>query len=366
MRLKFNIGIMFLFVSTAIFWFVSGAFSEKINGYSELDKILQQSGINTDNYKTEIENIKLSVKDQFARKRKEVSFDKPIEIIPISPKYISISIEAKVKLEGATAAQEKKSVITVLMERSLTNNLEAVTFLAWSGEKDMKEYESLNVEKLCQYYREYRKVEDCYPTKQVATETKDAPKQDKAKSGFFTISADSISSGTIKADYIDPVIARDNEVDEKVKAVSSTVYTKEYVDKLNERIQKLETILMGSVQTTKDQLSNVTSLNTRIEKMEASITKLEQALSKMDKQMAQIAQIDSLLKGVSRQGDDIIFSRVNIKLNNGSGKSEGSGNGLGNLVLGYNQDKVVNTKNVSHSAVIGSMLKIQGSNPHFQ
>ena len=70
-----------------------------------------------------------------------------------------------------------------------------------------------------------------------------------------------------------------------------------------------------------------------------------------------IRQLSTLLKGVSRQKNDITFSGVNLHLVNGTGRTEGEDNGLGNLVVGYNESRTeghVSKHTGSHNVIIGS------------
>jgi len=64
-----------------------------------------------------------------------------------------------------------------------------------------------------------------------------------------------------------------------------------------------------------------------------------------------------LFDGVTRQGNDITFSGVNVHIVNGAGSTLYA-NGLGNLIVGYNETRGegVDTRTGSHNIVVGSML----------
>ena len=70
----------------------------------------------------------------------------------------------------------------------------------------------------------------------------------------------------------------------------------------------------------------------------------------------QLAQVTALLENVSRQGNDITFSGVNVHIVDGSGGTAGTVNGLGNLIVGYNETRNDGTDNRtgSHNIVVGS------------
>ncbi|NQT19224.1 MAG: hypothetical protein HQ592_05930, partial [Planctomycetes bacterium] len=54
---------------------------------------------------------------------------------------------------------------------------------------------------------------------------------------------------------------------------------------------------------------------------------------------ARIASLEALLAGVSRAGSDITFSAVNVQIVNGTGSTDGAVNGVGNLIVGYNEER---------------------------
>ena len=71
-------------------------------------------------------------------------------------------------------------------------------------------------------------------------------------------------------------------------------------------------------------------------------------------QNATINTLVNLLDGVTRDGDDIIFSGVNVNIVNGTDTTDGIVNGLGNLIVGYNELRVSgNDRTGSHNIVVG-------------
>lgn len=72
-----------------------------------------------------------------------------------------------------------------------------------------------------------------------------------------------------------------------------------------------------------------------------------------------VEQLQALLEGVARVDDNIIFNGVNVQLVNGTGSTYDQINGLGNLIIGYNEDDLnsyggYRTRTGSHNLVIGS------------
>jgi len=69
---------------------------------------------------------------------------------------------------------------------------------------------------------------------------------------------------------------------------------------------------------------------------------------------SRIAQLEDLLEGVTRTGQDIEFSGVNVHIVNGQGTTDGAVNGFGNLIVGYNELRPSdNDRSGSHNVVIG-------------
>ncbi len=66
----------------------------------------------------------------------------------------------------------------------------------------------------------------------------------------------------------------------------------------------------------------------------------------------QIATLQDLLQHFSRNGDEITISGANLKIVNGSGSTDGTVNGLGNLIVGYNEQGSP-VPGGSHNIVLG-------------
>ena len=67
-----------------------------------------------------------------------------------------------------------------------------------------------------------------------------------------------------------------------------------------------------------------------------------------------VNNLTALLSGVTRNGSNIHFSGVNVHVDNGSGNTNGAVNGLGNLIVGYNEERFFgNDRTGSHNIVVG-------------
>jgi hypothetical protein len=66
----------------------------------------------------------------------------------------------------------------------------------------------------------------------------------------------------------------------------------------------------------------------------------------------EVSALQALLAGVTRNGSTLLFSGMNLQLESGSGATNGQVNGLGNLIIGYNENPGSQTG--SHNLVLGN------------
>ena len=91
-------------------------------------------------------------------------------------------------------------------------------------------------------------------------------------------------------------------------------------------------------------VEHISDLEDRITQLEATISTQNEADS----------QLISILEGVTRDADDIIFTGVNLCIVNGTDPADETINGLGNLIVGYNQLRDSgNIRTGSHNIIVG-------------
>ncbi|MGE3538008.1 MAG: hypothetical protein AB7N91_11325 [Candidatus Tectimicrobiota bacterium] len=67
-----------------------------------------------------------------------------------------------------------------------------------------------------------------------------------------------------------------------------------------------------------------------------------------------IRDLEAKLACMSKEGDAVLFDGCNVYIRSGSGQTEGAVNGLGNLIIGYNEASGDNIQRTgSHNLVIG-------------
>ncbi|MCP4136459.1 MAG: hypothetical protein GY754_36155 [bacterium] len=98
---------------------------------------------------------------------------------------------------------------------------------------------------------------------------------------------------------------------------------------------------------------------TQMDSMRNEIETLKEAVSNIpeggsEPATGETSDLSEVFSGVSRTGDTIVFSGVNVQILNGTGSTDGEVNGLGNLVIGYNESRTYgNDRTGSHNMVVG-------------
>jgi hypothetical protein len=91
--------------------------------------------------------------------------------------------------------------------------------------------------------------------------------------------------------------------------------------------------------------------------LEPRVQELEETLASTQASLAElqdvVGDLQALLAGVSRTTDTIVFSGVNVQVVDGSGSTAGTTNGLGNLIVGYNEATSGQDHTGSHNLVVG-------------
>lgn len=283
-------------VATAIILALSGLASAKeLNSFDELYK--QIPGENVGNAGVIDAALKSISKTQELRENIIVSVDKPKDLLIINPRFISISFDAGVKNKGVSAkAKPTPAVYALLFEKDAKNDLSFYKgiYLVWLGEGEMEKYKALIPEKICELYRE-KGAEYVYMDRKT-----EAPKPEE-----IVLNGSHVKTGVIAEAFIDPAITRDSEMREALEG-----YVKKEVEK--------------AAKPTPDEALRIQQLEARIKKLEA------------------------ILDNVTRRGNDIVMSNVNLIINNGTG-TVGRTNGTGNLVVGYDDPGAG-----SHNVLVGS------------
>ncbi|NQT20708.1 MAG: hypothetical protein HQ592_13455, partial [Planctomycetes bacterium] len=69
---------------------------------------------------------------------------------------------------------------------------------------------------------------------------------------------------------------------------------------------------------------------------------------------ARVAALEALLANVALNGNTMVISGLNVQIVNGTGTTDGAVNGVGNLIVGYNELRgAENARSGSHNIVVG-------------
>lgn len=289
------IGVCVLLLAVISLGYTVPSYAKYVNSEADLYRSLPGAGL--DSHPDTIERALDSVKKMQKRKEKRiVTYKNPREVVILNERYLSISYNATVKRMGSGQNKVYNVIYALLFERSSSNELTFFDniFLSWVGQKDIESYKTLKPGKLAEYYR-----------KKGAEFVFFSEKQRKKK--VQVVDASAIKAGVLKEKYIDSAITRDAELQGILKS---------YVQK-------------GSAPEAQAPFSDK-----RVSALEARIKKLE-----------------ALLMNVKRNGKDIVFTNMNVHIQNGTGSTEKT-NGKGNLIIGYGS-----SGSGSHNIAVGNNNK---------
>jgi len=325
---------VFVFVAIAfgILHFSNNVQAKKISGYKDLMPVIAK-GTPQKAQEMMQKNVEGSEADVLSKisggRGRRVKPGVPTKVFIFDNKYAAIGFETNIYVK---THMEKVGYI-LLFEIQTPDKINYLgKYQSWEG-KAITQYHSISKKQLCANFSALTGVDDCKKTITVGRnttlfdmESEFAKKADKQHGHR----ASDITSGKIKAKYIDSAIARDSELNAAIKAAmkkQSATFTK--------ALSKPDVTKGGA------DPSYVKRLEKRVAQMEKTIKRLS-----------------NLFQGVSRQKNELTFSGINIHVVNGTGSTEGKVNGLGNLVVGYNEPRTgghVAEHTGSHNVIIGSM-----------
>jgi hypothetical protein len=90
---------------------------------------------------------------------------------------------------------------------------------------------------------------------------------------------------------------------------------------------------------------------------EGECTEIEPRVDTLEAQLAEametIAALQDVLAGVTRTEDAIVISGANLQVVDGTGSTTGPTNGLGNVIIGYNEADLDKEQTGSHNLIVG-------------
>ena len=349
-------GAIFLATLLSTCLMVRTGSAERVKTYEDLLVLL--SNENSPEHQTKLlEKIHKSQKamiDQYSKQNvisssvsRYFKFKDPIAIHHISDQYFAVSFHAE-----TTKHNYKNKVIWVLFfNRPSPGDISyAENFFAWEKPVEIAQYINAPETMFCSQLKSVYGI-DCKKQHDEDAGAENNPTTAHAADGqtqfFFQNkmnkkpdinhlhNGSEITSGKIKADFIDEAICRDSELRDAIaglqanrKHAENAVLPIPAIDAFSKRIDKLEL-----------QMKENAALKAEVKSLKITVRELS-----------------ALLAGVNRKGNEITFSGVNVHLVNGNRATDGEPNGLGNLIVGYNEaptGKTVDARSGSHNVVIG-------------
>jgi hypothetical protein len=147
------------------------------------------------------------------------------------------------------------------------------------------------------------------------------------------------------------IVSESNDQDGRLVALESQIAT----------LTSGQAALTTSVGTnTTDIATNVTNVGTLVTSVDdvfSGLLELDSLItannSAIVTNIASIGGLETTFAGASLVGSTLTFSGINLAVVDGSGDTGGAENGLGNLIIGYNENTVAATRNGSHNQVVG-------------
>ncbi len=324
--------IIFIAIAFGILHLSNNVQAKTISGYNELMPVIAE-GNSREKQDVMQEDIKAAETGVLAEisggRGRRVKAGNPTKVFIYDNKYAAIGFETNIYVK---THMERIGYILLFKIDAKDKISYLGKYKSWKG-KAVTQYQSVSKKQVCRDFSTLTGIDACKKTVTVGQKTslfdmESALAKKAEKKHKHTLS--DITSVKIKAKQIDSGITRDTELNAAIKAAM-----KKQSEALNKALSK------PRVKTGGPDPAYVKKLEKRIARMEKTITKLS-----------------NLLQGVSRQKNELTFSGINIHVVNGTGNTEGKVNGLGNLIVGYNEPRTgghVAKHTGSHNVIVGSM-----------
>ncbi|QPJ60690.1 MAG: hypothetical protein G3M70_01815 [Candidatus Nitronauta litoralis] len=169
-------------------------------------------------------------------------------------------------------------------------------------------------------------------------------------------------------------------VEERLTALESQMANVELVTtQLFQLVSSLQPNLVTIINALATQQADVTALQTSVSGIQTDITNLQTAdaqIQDVNTQQAieiadtegDVSDLETLLFGVTRNADTLTLTNMNLQVVSGSGSTDGTTNGTGNIIIGYDEDIFpflggglpTSDKTGSHNLIVGKGLNYSG------
>lgn len=342
---------MIVCVLVVLFCFNAQVESKPVKGYNSYIELLP-GGKQTQMINFDVINRGQSqvIKIEKEKRSREIKFNRPVDVFDLSSKYFMIAFDISYKPSGNSRFSANPAIFSLIFEKNGTTSLKkyAGSYIKWIGAHDIENYGSSGIPEFCEYFRRTG-VEDCIPDQLNVEKKSEARLQSKKKS-------------SAKTQMNEPTLVRKKEFDRVITEKENKIEKLSFIiDRQNEtmtlltgRIKSLENkeAVSPSSNDAKDNIVTAGEINILKERL-TSLQKELAAQSLYTKELEkEVLSFTSLLNGVTRSNNDLIFNGINLQIVNGLGSTDGQVNGTGNLIVGYNEKKPgENLKTGSHKII---------------
>lgn len=387
-------------VATGFVFFATSAQATRLSGYNDL-VMLYTKGFSEDEqaaFKDTIEKMDQNALNQILKKELNSTFSErqyifrqsdstPTRIYHFNQKYTVIGFEKTLHYKGSWV----KAAYMLLFENKGPQHLNYTnTYLFWKGKTSVEEYKSISVGDLCEKFSLLSQLENC-GEEPIQVAEKDTKKVHKIESQ--EVSPPKSQTPPPPAEPVRPKAApkkieppkpskdlastgkKEEKIPEKIMPSGSTLDLR--LSAMDSQIRSLnmemgrkadrahthngkditsgivkESFIDAAVARDRE-LMNVPGKVTYSDVDNTYVNSLENRIMELENT---VQRLTALLEGVSRDKNNLVFKGVNVQVVNGTGTTNGAVNGLGNLIVGYNQprdgaDEIERTG--SHNIIVG-------------
>jgi hypothetical protein len=330
-----------------ILFFPCSASAEKIDGQAGLVSKLSNAEVNvSESLKTVQKNLN-AIKNEYLKKyTAQITWGDPAEFTQMGNTLLVISYQAII----ASPARET-ALFSLLFEKQNNELNYKKSYLSWIGQTEIEGFDSLAVTSLCHLFENLTGESLCMAVdleaKVVALDDKLQQQLSQTAPKAHTHNVGDIT-GIVPASAIDDAICRDTELAIAVSKLKKEIDKRPIPDpnvNVNAQLGVTTVNNTAALELANDNAGNAAD-STDVEALKAQIAELQET----------VTQLAALLEGVSREGSDLIFSGMNLNVVSGSGATDATPNGLGNLIVGYNESANQNKIRInggSHNLIIG-------------
>jgi hypothetical protein len=264
---------------------------------------------------------------------KQMIWGDPVGFVQMGNQYLVLSFSASISTPDL-----KASIFSLLYEMKGSELEYSKNYISWVGPDEMAAYGSISDSSVCALFENLTGTSMCqsggvslFFASEIEAKIEDIEAKLEAQSSQVAVKAHThvggdIAEGKIQEAFIDDAICRDEELTQAISTITKEM-KKQLIPDANAQLE-------------------MTSKITEVEELKAQVSELQET----------VTRLTAILEGVTREGNALVLSGMNVYVVSGKGATDATPNGLGNLIVGYNEDggQTLGNDNVgSHNLIIG-------------